>query len=170
MWEFCELMLRSARAQATPRAAALGAARLHLGSHARCYSTRNSPMDPQRSPPPAASPARHTTLGLLVTQRPARAELLQSLGLDYCCGGGRTLEKACIDQQLDVSRVLEQLASFDENSSLSDAKPTASPASNEDMSRWATPVLVSHILTTHHAYLKKNLPELARLAAKVESV
>ena len=36
-----------------------------------------------------------TTLGELVTRHPQLARVFDGLGLDYCCGGGRTLDQAC---------------------------------------------------------------------------
>jgi iron-sulfur cluster repair protein YtfE (RIC family) len=38
------------------------------------------------------------------------------------------------------------------------------------MSLWTVSALVEHILSTHHAYLKKTLPALAQLTDKVERV
>ncbi len=46
-----------------------------------------------------------TTLGDLVVRRPARATLFDRLGLDYCCGGARTLAEACEQRGLDPHTV-----------------------------------------------------------------
>ena len=47
-----------------------------------------------------------TMVGSLVADRPARARVFEPFGIDYCCGGKRTLGQACeragID--LDMSR------------------------------------------------------------------
>jgi hypothetical protein len=45
------------------------------------------------------------TLGDLVTANPSRARILERHGLDYCCGGRRTLKEACAAAGLDEQAV-----------------------------------------------------------------
>jgi iron-sulfur cluster repair protein YtfE (RIC family) len=45
------------------------------------------------------------TLGDLVAEVPARAGVLDRLGLDYCCHGQRLLDDTCADAGLDVTDV-----------------------------------------------------------------
>lgn len=102
-------------------------------------------------------PAPATTLGDLVTARPGAARVLERLGLDYCCGGRRSLAAACAEQGIDAAVVLAELAD--------------APA--EPVADWASmgPVdLVDHIEATHHRYLHAELRRLGALAAKVRSV
>ncbi|MDP6963764.1 MAG: DUF542 domain-containing protein, partial [Planctomycetota bacterium] len=35
------------------------------------------------------------SLGELVTERPTRSRVFEQYNLDYCCGGGVSLESAC---------------------------------------------------------------------------
>jgi len=94
------------------------------------------------------------TLGDLVTARPSAARVLQRHGLDYCCGGHRSLGEACAAAGLDPATVLAELA----------ALPT------EDPDGWSTlppPALAEHIVAVHHAYLHEELPLLDALAATV---
>ena len=53
---------------------------------------------------------RATTLGGLVAEWPRSAALFERLGLDYCCGGGQTLEEACRTRGLDPATVTTMLA------------------------------------------------------------
>jgi regulator of cell morphogenesis and NO signaling len=97
------------------------------------------------------------TLGTLVTEHPELARELERLGLDYCCGGDRSLEGACRDAGLDALEVTAAL----------NAQDSIGPAA------WATmsPIeLVDHLEATHHAYLHAELPRLAALAKKVTEV
>jgi regulator of cell morphogenesis and NO signaling len=97
------------------------------------------------------------TLGALVTATPAAARVLERYGLDYCCGGGTTLSAACVTAGVDEADVRRELA---------DLEPDTSP-------EWASMGagdLVDHIVATHHAYLHRELPRLAALAAKVAAV
>ena len=44
-------------------------------------------------------------LGETVLRRPQAATTFERLGLDYCCGGRRTLTEACSRQGLDAKTV-----------------------------------------------------------------
>ncbi len=100
----------------------------------------------------------NTTLAELVTARPGLAAEFDRLGLDYCCGGQRTVRDAAEAVGLDHAAVLEALA-------LSEAAPVSMP--------WATMApgeLVDHLEATHHVYLRKTLPRLGALVDKVVAV
>jgi regulator of cell morphogenesis and NO signaling len=100
-----------------------------------------------------------TTLAEIASTAPALTRELERLGLDYCCGGKRSLADACRDRQLDPEAVIAKLASV----------PTAAepPADWIDL---APAELVDHLEATHHRYLKDALPRLTELAAKVSRV
>lgn len=95
------------------------------------------------------------TVAELVVERPARARVFERLGLDYCCGGGRTLRAACEAHGLDVDAVVAELDEARERdggcdvASLSDAE------------------LCEHVVTVHHAYLREELPRLSGLLDRV---
>jgi regulator of cell morphogenesis and NO signaling len=100
----------------------------------------------------------HSTLADVVTADPSLARVLENLGLDYCCGGSRSVGEACADRGLDPAAVLDELAA----AHLADHAPA-----------WATMTideLVDHLEWTHHRYLWSELPRLTRLAEKVRSV
>ncbi len=98
------------------------------------------------------------TLADLVTANPELAVHLDRLGLDYCCGGRRRLADAVEAAGLDSDEVLRALADA-EPTPHADDWPTMSPA-----------LLVDHIESTHHAYLREALPRLSALADKVAEV
>lgn len=98
------------------------------------------------------------TLGDLVAARPDWAPILESLGLDYCCGGHRTLDEAARDLGLDGATVLKTLRSLP-------AAGLAPLASNP--ATFDSPALIDHIVASHHAFVRRELPRLTSLAAKV---
>lgn len=105
-------------------------------------------------------PTLDTSLRLadVVTTYPSLARELEARGLDYCCGGATTLERACNDLGLDADLVIAEL-----QASITDTRPEA----------WATMgavQLVDHIVETHHRYLWDELPRVAALMDKVLSV
>ena len=106
----------------------------------------------------------HTsTLGELVLAQPSAAALFERLGLDYCCGGGRTLEQACAQHGLDartVSVLLHALAD----------EPRSADLEAHDVARATIPELCEHIVTRHHDPLRRELPRISDLLATVVRV
>lgn len=98
-----------------------------------------------------------TTVAELVLDRPARARLFEQLGVDYCCGGKRTLAEACRERGLDADTVVALL-----NADLADGPAPA------DWSRAPLGELCDHIVEAHHGFLRRELPRLSTLWEKVE--
>jgi regulator of cell morphogenesis and NO signaling len=92
------------------------------------------------------------TLGELVNEHPARARVLERLGLDYCCNGQRSLADACATAGLGLAEVAPLLDIDDTTEDWVQLGPTA---------------LVDHLERVHHAYLWEELPRLTALADKV---
>jgi regulator of cell morphogenesis and NO signaling len=97
------------------------------------------------------------TLGDLVAERPARARVLERLGIDYCCHGQRTLVDASGAAGLDPQAVAAEIEAV-----LDDT--------DADVDRLEPVALLDHILATHHRYLHEELPLLVALAEKVRDV
>ncbi len=100
------------------------------------------------------------TLGDLVTQRSGRARVLEGLGLDYCCGGQQTLAQACADKGLVAADVVQALADSDAGRAADECDWSAAPLEE----------LIANLLSTHHAFLKREFPRLSGLVDKVASV
>src|SRR5947209_8465480 len=95
-------------------------------------------------------------VGVLVAEQPARARVLERLGIDYCCGGRVPLARACQAKGLDVESVLRGLDSCDVQ---------ARSASTDEWFPASMGELADFIVATHHAYLRRELPRLSALAA-----
>lgn len=100
-----------------------------------------------------------TTLGDLVTAHPELARELERRGLDYCCGGGRSLGDACAAAGLDAGDVVADL------STLVDADRAPAEWASMDAA-----TLVDHLVDTHHRYLWDEMPRLSALTAKIAGV
>lgn len=104
------------------------------------------------------------SLGVLVAERPSRAELFERLRLDYCCGGSQTLAQACQSRGLDpdtVGRMLEVLeASAVDRWHLE----------HNDWRRVSIAALCDHIVAAHHDKLRTELPRIEGLLATVVRV
>lgn len=98
------------------------------------------------------------TLAALVEETPAFARAFESLGLDYCCGGDRTLAEACSAADLDVESARAALADVETDPESDDYE-------------WETLAeLADHVVETHHDYLREELPALETLVTKVSNV
>jgi len=100
------------------------------------------------------------TVGEIARRHPAAVAVFEALGIDYCCGGNKSLEDACQKKNVSLNLVLSDL------SSALVARPTQADG------HWMTSPLAelsAHIVTQHHDYAKRELPRLTALAAKVQS-
>src|SRR6266849_402511 len=103
------------------------------------------------------------TVREFATEIPNATRTFERLGIDYCCGGSKSLSDACVHAHVsvdDVLRALEQGSSFKQ----------APEASLPDFAVGRLGDLIEHILTTHHVYVKQELPRLHQLLNKVVSV
>jgi regulator of cell morphogenesis and NO signaling len=102
------------------------------------------------------------TVGEIATQVPGITGIFESLGIDYCCGGRKTLDEVCREKGLDSGAVLNMLQDND--------RAAAGGARSPDVSEMSLTELVDHIQNTHHAYLHAELPRLAKMTQTVASI
>lgn len=95
-------------------------------------------------------------IGQIAVQLPGATAVFRRLKLDFCCGGQVSLAKAAADKGLDADAVLAELAALQR----SDAVPEAASPS----------ALIDHILARYHEVHRQQLPELIRMARRVEAV
>lgn len=101
----------------------------------------------------------NTKLGDLVMARPETMRYFERLGIDYCCGGHRSLSEACQIAKQDPAEVLKGLATLE--------VPTTGVPSLRDWTQAPLADLIQHIVATHHDYLREELPRLELLLEKV---
>jgi regulator of cell morphogenesis and NO signaling len=95
----------------------------------------------------------------LALEYPALTRVFEKLGIDYCCGGGKTLEDACITAHVDPDQVMGAL-NLAEGAAPKDRDWQAAPLAD----------LIAHIQTTHHKYTRDEIARLGPLFDKVCSV
>lgn len=84
---------------------------------------------------------------------------LERHGLDYCCGGKRPFEDACLAKGLSPEAVMAEIE-----------KSRGGDGAGRDWQTAPLDELVRHIVATHHEYLKLELPTLANRLNKVHAV
>lgn len=100
------------------------------------------------------------TIGEMVTKDYRKAQVFKSFGIDFCCGGKKTVAEVCEKKGLDIIRVEAELASIDNQNN----------AGENEYLKWDIGFLADYIINTHHQYVKENTSFITELANKVARV
>ncbi len=98
-----------------------------------------------------------TKVNEIALSSPAARHILEDAGIDYCCGGGKSLQEACVKANVPAEQLLWQLRQNSE-------KPSG------EESQWANvslAELTKHIRERHHQYVRDAIPRLRGLLAKI---
>ena len=114
----------------------------------------NAPMSPAEASASALDAGQ--SIGQLAVELPGSTAVFRRLKLDFCCGGQVPLEQAAADKGLDLQAVVDELSALQRPTELPDA---------------GTPTeLIDHIVARYHEVHRAQLPELVRMARRVEAV
>lgn len=103
---------------------------------------------------------KEASIGELVTKDFRKAEVFKKFGLDFCCGGKKTLSKACQEKGLDIVQIEKELQEVDQKSS----------APSQDFNKWELDFLADYIVNTHHKYVIQSMPIIFEYTQKVSKV
>lgn len=101
------------------------------------------------------------SVGQIIADHPGRACVLEQYGIDYCCGGKKSLQDACSEKGI---RIEEILVKFDE------ADRKEKTTSEPDWTKTSLKTLIDHIVTHYHQALRAELPRITERAEKVARV
>jgi regulator of cell morphogenesis and NO signaling len=90
---------------------------------------------------------------------PAARHLLEDAGLDYCCGGGKSLREACHGTHVSADGILARLQEYSR-----DVRPDAANWASAPLSE-----LTRHICEKHHSYVRAAIPRIGELLTKVNA-
>jgi regulator of cell morphogenesis and NO signaling len=96
-----------------------------------------------------------STVAEAAVSNPTATRVFESFGIDYCCGGKRTIREASDRAGIPLDLILTSLADH-----------TAKPASR-DWNDAPVPELVGHIVDVHHAFVRRESARIESLLAKV---
>lgn len=103
-----------------------------------------------------ALPLTDRTLGEIVSEDARAAVVLERFGLDYCCGGHRTLAEATAGSDLPLAPIVDALSAL------------GAPEPDDRDQRWSDlDALTRHIRERHHAYVREMLPAIDGWLAKL---
>ncbi|HRJ66034.1 MAG TPA: iron-sulfur cluster repair di-iron protein [Alphaproteobacteria bacterium] len=98
----------------------------------------------------------HSTVSEIAATYPDSYRIFHKYGIDFCCGGKRKLSDVCAEKSIEPRAVLGDIAAL-----------AATADNTTDWQKKPLAELVEHIISTHHAFLRQELPRLHALCAKV---
>ena len=96
------------------------------------------------------------TVGDIVARDLRSAAVFTRHGIDFCCGGRRSLDEACRARGVNPDELVREL----------DAAG-ADPGGAEDASQWPLEQVVERILQHHHAYIRQQVPVIQAFTHKL---
>lgn len=101
---------------------------------------------------------KENRIGEVVAQNFRTAGIFESFGIDFCCGGKRTIGDACLEKGVNTESLLTEL-----NKSGSINSP------EENFNNWSAGFLTEYIVNNHHAYVNSSIPVIEKHLNKVAS-
>lgn len=98
-----------------------------------------------------------TTVGAIAAERPATIRVFQAHGIDFCCGGGRTLADVSASHGVPLETLLANLAEATAEKGDGVSVLVGAPVGD----------VVRHVLSRYHTWLWRELPRLGGMADKV---
>ena len=100
------------------------------------------------------------TVGELAAKDYRKVEVFKKYGIDFCCGGKKTLDKVCREKGLDSAQLKKDLQALEEGTQLP----------SQDFYSWEPSFLADYIVNTHHRYVTQSIPLLFDIVQKVARV
>lgn len=96
------------------------------------------------------------TVGEIAAADMRKAEVFRKYGIDFCCGGKKSLQEAAREKGLDPFMLRSEL----EDCSRKDSEPV------QNYNEWDPGFLADYIVQKHHRYVSRQIPVLTELAQK----
>ena len=106
------------------------------------------------------------SVGEIASENPEKIEVFKKYGVDFCCGGGKTLAEACKEYGIDETLVAGALNAVEETGK----GEGVNYAPNQNIKDWDTGFLIDYIVRSHHEFLRKYLPEGSEYIEKIANV
>jgi len=105
-----------------------------------------------------AATGNQETIGEIAAKDLRKAQILKEKGIDFSCGGNKTLKEAAEDIDSNEEELRAELES-------SNSSPGLPPS--HDYNKWDLAFLIEYIIQSHHRFVKENSPILSDLILKV---
>lgn len=98
------------------------------------------------------------TVREIAVENPAALRVFENFGIDYCCGGKRSLQEACESANAPIHQVVQALGELQAN----EMRPEEQPWTTSSLAE-----LTAYIVDRHHRYIRDRAPQIERLLQKV---
>ncbi len=102
---------------------------------------------------------KNRTVADIVSENIKTAHVFKKYNIDFCCGGGKSVEEACNKWGIDINMLENEL---------NNAFHTSTPSVN--YSSWSLDFLCDYIEQTHHKYVLESIPIIQSYLDKVAKV
>lgn len=99
------------------------------------------------------------SIGAVLAKDIRKALVFKKHGIDFCCGGKKTISQICREKGIDQNQLERELS-----------MNTHTHERSLDYNSWDLDFLTDFIVKTHHSYVSDTLPELVTYARKVAGV
>ncbi len=100
------------------------------------------------------------TIGEIVALDYRAASVFKEAGIDFCCGGKKSIDDACSEKGIDPLELKGKLKELESSPN----------TTTHNFNEWDPGFLCDYIVNTHHKYVLKYLPELVHYTQKIASV
>ncbi|MCC6288254.1 MAG: DUF542 domain-containing protein [Chitinophagaceae bacterium] len=97
------------------------------------------------------------TIGAIAAKDMRKAAVFKAKGIDYSCGGNKTLSQATAEAGISEEELKRALTNAEK------LPQTAS----QDFTKWSPQFLADYITNTHHRYIRENIEVICGLTEKV---
>lgn len=98
------------------------------------------------------------TIGEMVANDYRTAAVFNKYGIDFCCGGNKTLDEVCQEQgRNDVNKIIDDLQSVDRTQG----------GKKDRFKDWPLDKLCDHIVRFHHKYVEEQMHVIRQLLEKL---
>lgn len=97
------------------------------------------------------------TVAQLAVSHPGALAVFTRYNIDFCCGGHRSIDDACLRLGLDPEKIKQEIY----QSSGSETSQSLHPEN------WNSTFLVDFIIQNHHSYVRESIPEIQQFLDKV---
>lgn len=99
---------------------------------------------------------KENRIGEVVAQNFHTAKVFESLGLDFCCGGKKSIADACKERGIDADFVVGEVS-----------KVEITNGTATHFEKWDADFLADYIVNNHHSYVNNNISTIEHHLARV---
>ena len=99
------------------------------------------------------------TVADLVTENIRTAHVFKKYGIDFCCGGGISIQKAAEKANANLEDLTAELVNCENTTTRAN-----------DYNSWELDFLTDHVINIHHRYIDESIPLVKTYGARVQKV